>query len=369
MDTINYIDTSGRPHGDLAEELQAAHAARRLRTFDSLPLDAVEIIDRAVIETAPLQMVGIPDLQTGVDETLVRRIDGLSAVTYTAQNAVSTGDAGIAMTPMVTKDHVGMRFASSSYPLPVIYENYQINEREMRQSRRVGFDKLASLASAATRAVTERAEDLLFNGALTIEGETIYGYTQYPDRQPYTITAPWTTATGEEIVADCNAMLQRVIDARHYGPCVLYIPPTYSEALRKDYITSIVSDTVLARIYALNTVAPGPGTRLRPIQMANIVAVRVAPYLADNNVVLVEMRSNTVNLIEGMALQNVELPPSSERMWEMRYAVVAMWVPALMAQEDVDGTKLCGIVHGVYTPPAAKTASAPKGEAAKEVSK
>lgn len=353
MEVQNYIDVDGHAHGTVANELQEAFSAKSLRKFDSLPVDAVEIVDRAVIETAPLEMVGIPDLQTGIDERLVTSIDGLSAVYYRKQGAVATASAKIAMSPAVRKDHAGMRFYSWDYPLPVIYENYWLNKREMMQSRRVGYDKLATLAREATRSISRKAEDLLFNGEVQLEGKYIYGYTKYPDRQLYSIT-DWLTETGENIVEQCNQMLQRQIDARHYGPCVLYIPPSFVEVLRRDYIPSVVSDTVLSRIYAINTVPSGAGGRLPTSQMATIVAVKMAPYLSDGNVVLVEMRSNTVSLIEGLPLQNVQLPQNPNDLWQERYAVVAMWVPALMAQELIDGTKLCGIVHGSVVAPVTK---------------
>jgi hypothetical protein len=348
----DFISTTGEAHGDMATELQESYFAKSLRTFDSLPREAVEIIDRTIVETAPLTMVGIPDLQTGIDQNLVMRIDGLAAVHYTMQGAVTTGEAKLAMSPAVRKDHAGLRFYERTYPLPVIFENYQVNKRELASTTRVteGFNRLAVLAQAATRAVTQKAEDLLFNGNVMIEGKYIYGYTEFPDRQLYTIT-DWTTATGQEIVEDCNKMLQQVIDARHYGPCILYIPPEYSEPLRRDYIDTVVSETILARIYALNTVpSSGIANRLAAQQMTTIAAVRVAPYLDPGEVVLVEMRDTTINLIEGLALQNIELRQSPDP-WEQRYAVVAMWVPAPTTQELMDGTKLCGIVHGTIPAP------------------
>lgn len=349
----NYIGTNGEAHGDMAAELQQSYFAKSLRTFDSLPREAVEIIDRVIVETAPLSMVGIPDLQTGVDQNLVTRLDGLAAVHYTMQGAVSHGTGKLAMSPAIRKDHAGLRFYERTYPLPVIYENYSVTRRELAATDRVtegGFNRLTVLAQAATRAVTERAEDLLFNEEVKIEGKWIYGYTKFPDRQSYTIT-DWTLATGEEIVEDCNKMLQMIIDARHYGPCILYIPGEYSEPLRRDYIDSVVSQTILARIYELNTVPnSGKSGRLAAQQMASIVAVRVCPTLESGQVVLVEMRNTTINLIEGLAIQNIELRQSPDP-WEQRYAIVAMWVPALTTQELMDGTKLCGLVHGIVAAP------------------
>jgi hypothetical protein len=140
------------------------------------------------------------------------------------------------------------------------------------------------------------------------------------------MTLNWddSSKTGKQIVDDVLKMKQASIDARHYGPVwVLYIPTAYETLLDSDY----------------DATTPGTTIRERILKIAGISQITVVDRLAANNVLLVEMRSDNVRLIEGIGLQNVEW--ETEGRFITKYKVLTIRVPQL--RSDQDGK--CGIVH------------------------
>src|SRR4030042_1925598 len=99
----------------------------------------------------------------------------------------------------------------------------------------------------------------------------------------------WAGAPAAQIVADVIAMKQKSLDDLHFGPWVLYIPATYETVMDKDYDDDAGTSarTVRQRILAID----------------GITAVKVADTLTTGNVLLVEMRPETVRLGRGLPPQ------------------------------------------------------------------
>jgi hypothetical protein len=75
------------------------------------------------------------------------------------------------------------------------------------------------------------------------------------------------------------------------------------------------------------------------MKISGISAITVVDRLTANNVLLVEMRSDNVRLIEGIGLQNVEW--QTEGRFITKYKVLTIRVPQI--RSDQNGQ--CGIVH------------------------
>jgi hypothetical protein len=126
-------------------------------------------------------------------------------------------------------------------------------------------------------------------------------------------------------------MINEALNDNHAGPYILYIPWQYLGRMMEDYTTGGASG------YPVN------GTvydRLKSIK--GIDDIKATRYLATGNVVLVEMTSSSVQLINAMPMTVVDWEPSGSPNWTHQFKVMTMAVPFLIA--DYDGR--CGIVHG-----------------------
>jgi len=79
--------------------------------------------------------------------------------------------------------------------------------------------------------------------------------------------------------------------------------------------------------------------RQRLLGIAGIKGIKVIDTLPANNVLLVQMTSDVVRLVRGMALQNVEW--KTEGNMVTKYKVMTIEVPQI--RSDINGK--CGIVH------------------------
>jgi hypothetical protein len=307
-----------------------------LQVNGTLRRDEWKVLDDAVMRVARERLVGINDLIS-------------RGLTYNLTNAMGTTvlewhDVSDSMEAVMTMDGVtrgkGDRpvFKHNYIPIPIIHVDYEINSRVLAASRNMGNPLDATSAEHAARRVAEKLEDMLFTDTTYSWGEkdardrnSIYSYVNFPDRNEVIMDTAWTSLTddsdgtvGKKIVDDVLSMKQASIDARHYGPdWVLYIPTAYETLLDADY----------------DSTTPGTTIRERIMKISGIKSITVVDRLAANNVLLVEMRSDNVRLIEGIGLQNVEW--QTEGRFITKYKVLTIRVPQI--RSDQDGK--CGIVH------------------------
>jgi hypothetical protein len=201
----------------------------------------------------------------------------------------------------------------------------------MAMATRIGLPLGLALVEEATRSVARKLEDNLFNGNFTASGATTYGYTNFPQRQQYTISTSWASAVPKEIVDDVNNMMSLSMQANHFGPWMLYIPWQYQTRLNQDYLTGSTADF------------PVSGSiRNRMLNLPGLLGIRVSSFLANDNALLIEMTSDTVVLINGMEIRAVAWEPPGTPNWDHKFKVLAISVPMMIA--DYKGQ--CGIIHG-----------------------
>jgi hypothetical protein len=132
-----------------------------------------------------------------------------------------------------------------------------------------------------------------------------------------------SATTGSAIVNSVLAMKQTSINNYFYGPWQIYIPTAYETVLDEDY----------------DSTTPGTTIRERILKISGIEGIKVVDTLAANNVLLVQMTSDVVRLVQGLGMQNVEW--STEGRFITKYKVLTLQVPQI--RSDQNGKT--GIVH------------------------
>ena len=322
MAELDFIQ-KGKAHGDVASRLMANNFnVNSLRTNDVLLYDEWKEIDDAVLLAAQKRLIGIADLQArGLTYNIP---NGLSKTVLGYQDASDVEDAQVDMDGINRSQRDRPKYDTNYTPLPITHDNFSFSAREIQVSRNGNMPLDTTMAELAARKVAEKVEEYLFVGSstYTFGGGTIYGYMDAPQRNTGSMTVDWATATGAQILTDVKAMKQASIDARHYGPWVLYIPTAYETALDDDFKD-----------------ASDKSIRQRVLEVAGVEGIKVADFLTAANVILVQMTSDVVRLIEGLPITTVQW--DSEGGMKVNFKVMTIMVPQIRN----DQTNKSGICH------------------------
>ena len=317
----------GQAYGSVARQMQAngmnVQALRANAT--TLRKDEWKQYDEAVLKAALRRFVGIADLERlGLTYDLQGK--GMAKTVLEYETASDMGDASMNMDAVDRGDTDRPEYVLNFLPLPIVFKDFDINLRVLEASRQGGSPLDTTNAESAAEKVAERLENMLFNGAssYTFGSGTIYGYTDYPYRNTYSLGTDWASDTGQNILTDVRGMKQASITDRHYGPWILYVPAAYETKMDDDYyIATDTHQTIRQRILAIQ----------------GIMDVKVSDYLATGNVLLVEMAPTTVRLVKGLPITNLQWDESGGL--KLCYKVMTIAVPQLRANQDGK----CGIVH------------------------
>jgi len=288
----------------------------------TLQRDEWKHLDSSVMDIAQTRLVGIADL---ISKGLVYNLGNAMGTTV-----LETHDVSDAMSAELTMDGVARSkgdrpvYSTNYLPIPIIHSDYEINARVLEASRRMGNPLDTTGAERAARKVAARLESMLFTDTeYAFGGGTIYSYLSHPDINTCTLGTAWDASgvTGATIVGQVREMKQASIDAKHYGPFMLYIPTSYETVMDDDYSTAKGSNTIRERI----------------MQIEGIQGVKVVDTLTDDNVVLVQMTSDTVRLVRGMDITNVQW--QTEGQFINKYKVMTIQVPQI--RSDYNGA--CGV--------------------------
>jgi len=312
--------------------LKSNYVVRRapLNINGTLRRDEWKQLDDALYEISRYRLGGIQDL---IDKGL----------TYNLGNAMGTTilewhDVSDAMEAELTMDGVSrgtgdrVKFQYNYLPIPILHVDYEINSRALAASRSLGNPLDTTSVERAGRKILEKLENMLFTNTTYAYGEKdernenkIYSYVNFPDRNLVNLSIPWnhSAITAAGILQDVLEMKQTSINAYHYGPWMLYIPTAYETILDDDY----------------DTQTPGTTIRERILKIAGITGIKVVDTLAEHNVLLVQMTKDTVRLVRGMGLTNVEMKTEFDMVH--KYKVMTIQVPQI--RSDQNGK--CGIVH------------------------
>jgi hypothetical protein len=301
----------------------ASYSTQPIQVNATLRRDEWKQLDEAILKIAEYRLGGVQDL-----------ID--AGLTYQLGNALGTTvlewhDVGDAAEAVVTMDGITRakgdrpKFQFNYLPIPIIHVDYEINARALAASRSLGNPLDTTMAERAARRINETLEGMLFTDTTYAFGEadsrsrnSIYSYINHPDINEVTLTANWDASgkTGAQIVDDVLAMKQSSIDAYFYGPWKLYIPTAYETVLDKDY----------------DATTPGTTIRERILKISGITGIKVVDRLPANNVLLVQMTSDVVRLVQGFGLQNVEWGVEGNLL--TKYKVMTIQVPQIRSDQN-----------------------------------
>lgn len=237
-------------------------------------------------------------------------------------------EANMSMDGVVRGQGDRVQYAEKSLPIPILHADYEINARFLAVSRKDGNGVDVDEAANAARRIMEKKEDMLIGSSTySFGGGTMYTLLNYPDRNLVTLNGDWNASgtTAANIVDDVRALKRANKDVYHGGEGVLIIPDDYEDKLGEDYDVSGAS---------LMTI------RERIMKLGGIKDIVVSTRLSDNNVLFVELKKRTIEIVTGMALTNI--------FWETeggmvgKYKLMEITVPRMKS----DYNDHCGIAHG-----------------------
>lgn len=295
-------------------------SASVLRTADTLSKDEWVILDEALVEEGKIRLRGVADLMAaGLTKPVA---NGLGKTVLQWEKISDMNPASVSLDGMAKTEGDRQEFTLNSLPLPITHKDFYINLRTLTASRERGESLDTTQARTAGRLVSEAVEAMLFLGGPTFGGAAIYGYTTHPNRNTGAIGTSWASDTGENILTDVLAMITALEGDRFYGPYNLYIPSGYSAVMGADF--KAASDKTI---------------RQRILELDQINSVTVVDSLAANHVVMVQLTSDVVQLVEGEPLQTVQW--DIEGGFQINFKAFTIMVP--LVKSDAQGRS--GVVH------------------------
>lgn len=314
----------GQGFGDVAGRLLAHNFnVNALRPLTTLRQDEWKAYDDTVIEVAQRNFRGIADLRSA---GLVFNLPNALGRTILEWDRVGDmEDAEVSMAGVTQGQNDRIEFDRESMPIPIVHKEFTLNIRALAASRNSGEGLDVTQAAYSTRKVIEKLENILILGTSVMgASKPLYGYTSFPRRLTGSLTANWTTATGEQIVADImrGVNLLQLNNNNMFGPYVIYVSSADMLALSRDYKAE--SDkTILSRAKEI------PGVQ----------DIRALPNLATGNVLFIQLTRDVVDLINGLAPTMVQWDELGG--FVKKFKILAIMPPRLKATM----TNQVGIVH------------------------
>lgn len=295
-----------------------------LRTNDTLLYKEWETIDKAVLKEAQLRLNGVNILlQKGLTFEIQ---NGLSKTVLAWQDASDLEEAEVNMDGISKARRDRPVYDLNYIPLPIFHKGFSYSSREIAASRQGNMPLDTTTAELATRKVTEKVEDFLINGSgdYTFGGGTIYGLTDFPNRNQGSLTSNWddSATSGDVILTDVLEMKSALIADRFHGPYGLWIPTNYETVLDDDFKAD--SDITI---------------RERILKVTNIERVDVIDYMPSDNVVMLQLTTDVCRIVVGLSIVVVEW--DSEGGLRHNFKVMAIMVPQVRSTQ----ADRCGVAH------------------------
>lgn len=299
---------NGKAVGSVASRmLSSGFSVNALRTNGTLRKDEWIAYDTAVVEVARKRLGAVGDLlSAGLRMDLP---NALGTTRLEWENISDMDAAQITMSGISESQNDRVVYELQSLPIPIIHKDFNINVRVLEASRKTGQALDVTQAQYATRKVSEQIESVLFNGATVLgSNNPIYGYRTAPARNTGSLTATWMTATGEQIVGDVLTMIGALVADNMYGPYTIYVSAAVFTKLGNDYKAG--SDkTIISRI----------------LEIPGIAGVKSTKDIANTEVLMVQMSSDVVDMVDGIQPTMVEW--ESHGGFIVHFKVLAIMLP------------------------------------------
>lgn len=257
--------------------------------------------------------------------------DGLASTVLQWEEEVSQGgEAQMSMSGLERPDSQRPDYVLKSLPLPITYEGFQINTRLLAESRKLGRPIDTTIAKSKARNVAKKVEEVTLNGTSNFKygTEEIYGITNHPDGNTMNISGAWNESakSGADIVSDILSMKETLLDLNHYGPYHFLLPKSYELIMDEDY-TSSYPKTIRNRLQ----------------DIGSIDGFTIVDKLPSDKIVCMEMKSDVVEMVEGLPLQVIEWEEQAG--WVNFFRMITIEVPRV--RSDANGNS--GIVVATAT--------------------
>lgn len=282
-----YIDWADLP----ANAYPKIVTPRGLMVNSALRKDEWERLDQAVVEAAKQRLVGVGDL---IQRELTQPLGSLGVLTSQWNVSSLMTAPTVSMSGASAGDQDRVDFNLKSTPVPVIHKVYQIGARQLAADRLAGNAVDTTNAMEASFVVSEKIEDMLFNGVSNFQfnGDSIFGYTTETNVNSDTASnfggGDWGTAGNPE---DTVAGMINTLGGtdKYYGPYGVYVAPTQYYEAANNFNTDGSGDTGLDRI----------------MRLSGVEFVHIAPALSDGEVVVVQLTRNVID-IAGIEIDSAE---------------------------------------------------------------
>ncbi len=277
--------------------------------------------------------------------------DLMAAAPYSIPNGMgktilehqSTNDPGEALVDMDGLSEIrsdGRLYQLEGIPLPITHSGFRYNRRELEISRSSGIPLNVRDAEAAGRRIAEKLENTLIGNAVGMRfgdatnyssalSSKVYGYTNYPNRNTYTLTAP-TGSNPEATISNILAMRELLYADGFYGPFMIYTSRNWDQYLDNDY----------ARLGGNNA---NMTLRDRIRRLPDVIDVRRLDFLGQGSstftMIMLELSSNVAQAVNGMDLTTIQWETHGGM--QIHFKVMCIQVPRIFS--DISGQ--CGLVH------------------------
>lgn len=294
----------------------------RLKTNASLlRKDEWEELDNTVLQVARRNLYAVEDL---INRNLTKSLGGLGTLLSSYEKAGDMSDAEISMSPNTNTEEDTQGFDLASTPIPIVQKDFTLDVRRLKASRNRGVGLDTTQTQVATRKVTEASEKMLVKGSsLTLNGNKIYGYTNFPDRIQGAAAGSWST----DIANIYTTVRDMIDDAREgggfRGPFIIYVASNLWSLLMERY-------------------TDGSGQTAKEViieKFEEVENIRPLIDMSDGELTLVQMTPDVVELQVAENIQTVEW--NTQGGFKSHYKVMAAWAPQLKSNTKGE----TGIVH------------------------
>lgn len=296
MDAGNVIieGSQGRWAGEqlmAAMDNQGNLSPEVLRTNSVLRRDEWIIFDNEAVEGALARLRAVADvIGAGLTKPIANSM-GKTILQYNITGDLA--DATVSMDGMVRTNNDRPTHTDAQLPIPITHKDWFIPLRTLAVSRNGGEGLDTTMIRMCGRKCAEMQEYMLLNGGKQFAGLPIYGYRSHPYRHTsnFGTNGSWSASakTGDNMYDDLQTALDALRGDRMYGPYWVYVPHGFSKNLDKDFKAN-GSLTV----------------RQRLLQVENVTAIRELDYMPADEMVIVQAQRETVVMVQGEGLQNVQ---------------------------------------------------------------
>jgi uncharacterized linocin/CFP29 family protein len=265
----------------------------QMRTNSTLPTDAYKFYDDKLVKVAKQELRIVQDC---VEAGLVDNSLNLGDTIVSYDKLADMSDAEASMDGITRSQNGALTFNQAGVPVPVYRKDFELDQRRIQAVLNRGSMSLPSTGlELATRKVAEKINSVCWDGfGKTVDGMSLKGLRNASGVNAVSATASWGGGS-ETPLSDIESMIQ-AIQADGYGftenSCVLYVSPDNWAFIDEDYSTAKGEKTYKQRFESYS-----------PIRK-----VELGSGLSDGECILVEMRSDVLELKVAQDITFYELP-------------------------------------------------------------